>query len=191
VGSCTGVARFKYTDLSVIGYQVFCAPYGKPDEAGARMAASDATGYGATEPLLDGPKPEAWYVFYQPPSDIGDVAVVSARAGFAVFGGSIISVGSGEISYPKTWRPAAELGAGCKPLMLPEAQGFELGTGQALPAATIEPVLTRFSQTALPEGMGKNSYFFDRMVLLYPRSENGFDPGTAEWIVLLTTGWLE
>ena len=45
--------------------------------------------------------------------------------------------------------------------------------------------------TAVPLAMAKANYVFDAMVLLYPRSVFAFEPGTAEWIVMVNGGWLE
>ena len=45
--------------------------------------------------------------------------------------------------------------------------------------------------TALPNGLWKNGYVFDAVVLLYPPSVGAFDPNVAEWVVLLSSGWLD
>lgn len=40
-------------------------------------------------------------------------------------------------------------------------------------------------------GLWQGGYVFDAVVLSYPRSGGVFDPGSAEWVVLLASGWLE
>ena len=101
--------------------------------------------------------------------------------------------GKGDITYPATWRPAADLGLGCGPsgIAVPPARGFDLGSGQPLTAAQVSAAIAPVWQTALPAGLAQGSYFFDAMVLLYPRTVGVFDPAAAEWIVLVDTGWLE
>lgn len=192
VGACTVVVRLAYTDKAVLGYAVRCGKYAATTEETARKEAAAATGFGATSPLISGPDPQDEFVFFQAPADIGDVAAVHRRSGLAVFGGSIIGLGKGDISFPKQWRPASELGSGCSGGITPApARGYDLRDGKELAAEDVQGALGVVWQTAVPLAMAKANYVFDAMVLLYPRSVFGFDPTTAEWIVLVNGGWLE
>jgi hypothetical protein len=193
VGACTAVVRLDYTTKAILGYAVRCGKYSLTDEATARKAAVASTGFGASSKQIAGANPEDEYVFFQPPGDIGDVAAVHRRTGLAVFGGSIIGLGKGDISFPKEWRPASDLGKSCDntKIMVPPARGFDLQDGATLPDKETEAALQVVWKTALPQAMAQANYIFDAMVLLYPRSVFAFDPATAEWIVLLNGGWLD
>ena len=66
------------------------------------------------------------------------------------------------------------------------------GAGNALDPQQVTAALKTVWTTALPAGLGKVSYLFDNVVLLYPRSVGGSpDFGTTEWIVLVNAGFLE
>lgn len=191
VGSCTGVVRLDYTTLKVLSYAVECGKYQPVTESSARQVAKSKTGYGEGSALISGANPEDEFVFYQAPSDIGNVAAVNARSGVAVFGGSIIGLGKGEISYPTEWRSPADIGSGCGGVTINQSRGLDLRDGKALDEASVKSAVAVVEQTALPLAMAQNSYVFDAMVLLYPRSVFAFDPATAEWVVLVNSGWLE
>jgi hypothetical protein len=194
VGACVTVVRLDYQSLTILGFQIFCGPFDHPDEATARATAQADAGYGSSGQLLGGPTPSDDWVFWQPAGDFGGTGVVGAAQGLTVFGGSTVWGGSGDITYPAAWRPAADLGPACVPMvnaLPPDARGFDLGTGMALSAGQITAAMDEAWNTALPDGLWANSYVFPSMVLLYPRSIGGFDPTTAEWIVLLSSGWLE
>jgi len=190
--SCSAVVRLDYETLTIIGWQLFCGHYAHPDEATARATAQSDTGYGENANMLNPPNPHDEYVFYEPPSDFGGAAIVSARNGLSLFGGSIVWAGTGSITYPPTWRNASELGVNCP--QLPEripAVGYDLRSGGSLSEAEIKNPLDIVWQTALPTGMATSNYLFDAVVLLYPPSMGDFDPSSAEWIVILNSGWLE
>lgn len=193
--TCTTTVRLDYQSLDILGFQIFCGVYGQVDEAQARATAQGDTGFGTTGSLLSGPEPVGdEFVFFQAPGDFGGVGVVGARHGLTVFGGSIIWMGTGEISYPATWQAAADLGPDCIPetnALPPEGRGFELESGTALDANEIDGALTQAWVTALPDGLMQVSDVFDAMVLLYAPEVGGMNPDTAEWIVLLNSGWLE
>jgi hypothetical protein len=91
------------------------------------------------------------------------------------------------------WTSAVELGPGCgKPnRKLPPSRGFDLVSGMPLAQADVDAALEVVWGTALPEGLAKGAYVFDAVVLLYPRSVGAFEPSSAEWIVLVHSGWLE
>jgi len=190
--TCTSVVRLDYASRAILGYRIQCGPYAQSTEAEARAAAQAQTGYGAAGQSLAGAMPQDDFVFYEPPGDFGGVAAVSARNGLPVFGGGIVWSGTGEITWPAAWDPAAGLGADCATSTTPPAaRGFDLRDASALPAADVDAALAVVWQTALPEGLWRGGYVFDAVVLLYPRSVGAFDPSTAEWVVLVNSGWLE
>jgi hypothetical protein len=194
VGSCTAVVRLGYTSMSVLGWQLVCGSYDMPvTEAKARAQAQTDTGYGASGTMANPASPEDEYVFFQAPGDFGGAAAVSARTGLSVFGGSIIWMGTGDITYPDDWRPASELGRDCPRYpTLPTAVGYRIAeSSEPLSASEVSAALDVVWGTALPEGMATSGYIFDAVVLLYARTVGAFDPSTAEWIVLVNGGWLE
>ncbi len=193
--ACTAVVRLAYETRVILGFQLLCAPYDRVDEATARQTADDDAGYGLNGTALSGEDPEDEHVFYESPGDFGGVGVVSVRNGITVFGGSIIWSGTGDITYPTTWRPVSEIGRGCVPMvnaLPPTARGIDLSGGQGeMEQTQVDAAMSQVWATALPDGMWRNQYVFDAMVLLYPRSVGMMNPATAEWIVLINFGWLE
>lgn len=190
--ACTAVVRLGYETRAILGYQLVCGKYGRVDEAEARRRAQEVTDHGATARALGPANPEDMYVFYERLGDFGGVAAVAVPTGLPVFGGSIDWRSRGDISYPRSWRSAEELGAGCpavgdrKP-----ARGYDLRDGKPLPEADVSSALAVIEQTALPGAFWKGGYVFGSVVLLYPRTIGAFIPANAEWIVLLNGGWLE
>lgn len=192
VGACTATVRLDYASYAIKGWQLACGPYGQFDDPAARKIAQADTGFGAAGNNIAGMYPKDEYVFYQAPADFGGVGVVRRANGLSVFGGSIVWNGAGDITYPKTWRPLADLGIGCNSkTSVIGGRGFDLSSGMALSQADVDKALAAVWTTVLADGMWKNSYLFEAMVLMYPRSVGSFDPTTAEWIVLLDSGWLE
>ncbi len=187
----TVTVRLDHDSLAPLGYSIAPGPYNAPDETAARAEATKTTGHGSG-PLLGGPAPEDAWIFYQSPGDFGGVGVVSARTGLAAFGGSIVWDGAGDITWPTAWSPASELAGGCPPSGdLGASRGFDLVTGDVLSATDVSAALAVVADTALPAAMWQGGYAFDAVVLRYPRSVGVFDPATAEWIVVLSGGWLE
>ncbi len=193
IGTCTAVLRLDYQTYDLLGYQLFCGSYTSLTESEARKVAQAATGYGAEALMLNAPDPEDEWVFYQPPGDFGGVGVVSARNGLAVFGGSIVWMGDGDITYPLEWRSPETLGSGCDPAGgIPRARGYDLVSGgTALDPAEIDAALDVVLDTAIPGAFWEKGYVFDAVVLSYPRTMGAFNPATAEWIVMVNGGWLE
>ncbi len=193
VKTCSTVVRMDYETLSVLAFQIVCGVYDQATEDEARQAAQADTGFGAGS-LLSGPNPQDVYVFYESPGDFGGVAVVNVRNGLSVFGGSVVWMGQGDVSYPVTWRDAASLGPDCIPAvnaLPPPARGFDLRDGTTLDAKDVEAPLDQAWVTALPDGLLSVGHVFDAAVLLYPRTLGDFDPSTAEWVVSIQSGWLE
>jgi hypothetical protein len=193
VGSCSAVVRLDYESRDILGWQLFCGSYAAATEGSARSRAQADTGYGAAGTMLNPADPPDEYVFYEEPGDFGGAAAVSARTGLSVFGGSIIWLGTGDITYPSIWRPASEIGSDC-----PEwpasvtATGYDLSSyGDPIGSADLTAALDVIWSTALPEGMATSGYLFDAVVIVYPRTMGEFDPATAEWIVILNGGYLE
>lgn len=188
----TAVVRLDHDTRALLGYALVLGRYAATDEAGARATAQAETGYGAAGRLLSGPEPEDAWVFYQSPGDFGGVGVVSARTSLAVFGGGIVWDGRGDISYPTAWSPATDLASGCTTTGdSGRTRGFDLVSGEALDSGDVDAALAVVRQTALVDAMWSGGYVFDSVVLRYPRSVGVFDPTSAEWIVLVSGGWLE
>ena len=189
--TCTTVVRLDYATLQPLGFQIVCGPVDPPDEATARQVAQDATQYGLNGALYTGPEPNDEYVLYESPGDFGGVGVVSARSGLAVFGGSIVWSGTGEITYPDIWRDAAALGPDCEPtssdFWSASARAIDLSEGQSGSPMALVDALMRVAETALPDGLLGEHRSVDSLVLLYPRTVGMFNPDNAEWIVLLNT----
>ena len=189
----TAVVRLDHGSHAILGFDVKCAPYAATDEATARATAQADTGQGQGGQSIAGAQPDDEWVFWQAAGDFGGSAAVSRRNGTSVFGGTTVWSGKGDITYPKAWQPPSTIGLGCGQtgLMLPQARGYDLGTGQELAAGDVNAALEAVWNTAVPAGLSKNGYVFDAMVLLYPRTVGAFDPTTAEWIVIVNGGWLD
>jgi hypothetical protein len=191
-GACTLVVRLDYTTRAPLGYQVFCGPYAGVDEASARVTAQADTGYGAGGTMLNEDAPADAFVFYVAPGDFGGAAAVSKSTGLTAFGGSIVWDGTGDITYPASWRGVADLGADCSESGgIHTARGWDLVNGTALDDASVQAALDVVRHTAVPGAFWTGGYVFDAVVLLYPRSVGLFNPDTAEWIVMVNGGWLE
>ncbi|TNF28238.1 MAG: hypothetical protein EP329_18235 [Deltaproteobacteria bacterium] len=189
----TVVVRLDHDSRAVLGYSVVPGAYAAVTEAEARAAAQEATGFGAAGTLLSGAAPADAWVFYEAPGDFGGVGVVSARTGLAVFGGGIVWDGTGDITWPTAWSPAENLASGCDPTSggFGTTRGFDLVSGGVLDAEAVGAALDVVADTALPAAIWQGGYVFDAVVLRYPRSVGLFDPTSAEWIVLVSGGWLE
>lgn len=193
VGSCSGVVRLDYDSMAILGWQLVCGSYRAVTEADARAQAQADAGFGSGGSMLNAPDPEDEFVFLEPPGDFGGAAAVSARNGKTVFGGSIVWMGTGEIIWPETWRPAEDLGSGCpRHPGTVSARGYSLAAGEVpVETSDITAAVGVVWDTALPMGMATSGYVFDAVVILYARSVGAFDPTSAEWIVVLNGGWLE
>ncbi len=188
---CTVVVRLDFKSLAVLGYQAVCGPAATVTDAQARATAAADTGYGASAasaPALNPDSPADEFVFYQPPSDFGGAGVVSARTGLTVFGGGVVFGGHGDISYPKTWRPAAELASGCLPAEgIPSAHGYSIGA--PVTPATIAAAVDAVAHTAVPAAIWRAGQVNDAVALGYARTV-GLSTATGatageEWIVLV------
>lgn len=186
-GTCTAVVRLDYATLRNIAHTFVCGTYRSIDEATARKTASP-DGFFVNSTNLSGSSPEDEWVFLVSPSDFGGAAAVSARSGIAVFVGSIVSAGRGDITIPSRWY-TSDLGSGCaSPASVP-VRSFDLSGGQA--TARMREAADTVLGTALPSAFGQWGHVFDVVVLLYPRAVGMFDPSHAEYIVLVNAGWLE
>jgi hypothetical protein len=188
---CSAVVRLDYS-REILGYQLICGNYAQVTEADARAAAQTATGYGASATMLNSVPPDGPYVFYVSPTDFGGASAVSSDTGLALFGGSIVWDGAGDITYPTTWRPAAELASGCAHSGgAGVALGYDLVFGGPLSSPEVDAAVAVVADTALMQAFWGGGYVFTTVVLRYPRSVGFFDPNTAEWVVILSGGWLE
>lgn len=200
---CTGVVRFDYESLEPLGYQVFCADNASIDETAARATAAQdldlaslPSGPDAGD-LISNPAAsvtggDELYVFFKSPADFGHVAVVNARNGLTLFGGSIMWMGSGDVLYPTQWRPVSALGSGCSDpsLNLGRVTSFDLNSsgGSTLDQQRVMQALT---DTVMPGALldGTAAYLKNAVILLYPRRVGAFDPSTAEYVVFVNAGW--
>lgn len=192
VQTCTSVVRLDYQSFEIKGYHIVCSADGATTEDAARATAQADTGFGQNATLLSGPNPTDEWVFFQSPGDFGGVGVVAARHGKTVFGGGVVWSGHGEITYPAAFEPASDLASGCANMTPePSARGWDLEQEMALTDAEVKAALDVVWQTALPDGLQGGGYVFDAVVLLYPPTVGVLDPTTAEWIVMVNSGWLE
>jgi hypothetical protein len=190
IGSCTSVVRLDYQTMKIIAFQLICGKYNKVSLETAAETSLKDTGYGGT--LLNKNDQEDFFIFYMSPGDFGGTGVVSGHTGLSVFGGSIIWMGTGQITYPKTWRDPDELGSGCPEIKTDKpVKGYDLSMEVSPSEDTYKNAAKVVFKTALPEAIYYGGYLFDVTVLLYPRTVGMFYPGNAEWIVLLNSGWLE
>lgn len=192
IQSCTVVLRLNYNTHALISHQVICGTYTQVDEPMARQQAHADTGYGEISDLISGTSPEDFYVFREMLGDFGGNASVSAKTGKTVFGGSTLWSGTGEITYPTTWRDAADLGVGCGlGDTVSVVHGYDLAQNQALSAGDLQEAMDVVGKTVVIPAFMQGGYVFHAVVLLYPRTVGLFDPGNAEWIVLVQGGWLD
>jgi hypothetical protein len=208
-GSCTTVLRLPRAGGSILSYKMFCAPYGRIDEAAAAKQSQSETGVGTGgcfgSKSVTGAKAEDEFLFYQGASAAacaccgdGWFTAVSVRNALTVAGGDIrFGPEAPGLAFPKTFDPPTDLGSACTTsIPLPTMRGFDLtkmgGPGTpppALSAPLMESVLRTVWSTALPEALGRKQYIFDAMVLLY--ASRATDPTDTELVVLLNSGWLE
>jgi len=191
LGSCTVTARFRYQDQEFIGYRVFCSSYDFVDQSTARQVAVADNEQGTYSIYL--PSTESMHLWYSSPSDIGKVAAVASYTGKSVFGGSIIWDGMGSITLPVgSWRSPGSAGVDCEFLApINTIKGIDLRDGNELEASTFNAIIEAIKATAIPAAMWSGGYVEDAVVLLYPRSVGIFDPTTAEYVLLLTSRWLD
>lgn len=206
IGSCTTLVRVDAGSRAILGYSMFCGPYGATTEAAARDRAKLETGVGScfSPPSITGTFPTDDFVFYQAATAAacaccgdGWVTAVSARNGQTVLGAKILFGDGNGLVFPATWSPASELGLYCgSSVHRPPVRGFDLtglgaigGTPAALDAPTLDAALGAVWETALPAGLWKNGYVFDAVVLRY--GAQAVSPARVEWLVLLNSGWLE
>jgi hypothetical protein len=206
IGSCTTVVRVDAGSRAILGYSMFCGPYGATTEAAARDRAKLETGVGScfAPPSITGANPADDFVFYQAATAAacaccgdGWVTAVSARNGQTVLGAKILFGEGDGLAFPATWSPPSELGLDCASnVHQPPARGFDVtglgaigGTPAALDAPTLSAALDAVWRTALPAGLWKNGYVFDAVVLRY--GAQAVSPAHVEWLVLLNSGWLE
>jgi hypothetical protein len=107
------------------------------------------------------------------PTDFGNVAIVSALSGNAVFGGTIVCSGRGQITYPPTWNaPGDALGHGC---------GF---ASVGLTSADADPASAAVGQTAIAHAFLEGPSSVD--VYLYSPSVGATDYSVAEGLVFVS-----
>lgn len=184
---CTVAVRLAYETRELLGYQVICGPRRPVSEVAARATGEADTGVAGERALHPG-SPEDAFVFVDPPSDFGGVAVVSARTGLTDFGGGIVWSGTGEITYPAGWREPDELHEGCAADFEVPARGYDLAGLTDLEQEHVDAALEVVRETAIGAAFAHGGTLFDAVVLRYPRRVGVFMPSRAEWIVLLHGG---
>lgn len=205
--ACTGVVRLAYETKAPIAFALICGPkVADLTVEAARATAQADTGFGLDNDggipgtVVSPPYPNApdELVFFQP-IDLGGVGVVSADTGRSVFGGSVVWMGTGEVTWPKDWQPAADLGAGCPAPVAPKpkVRAIDLtalvGSGPAAPSdADVSAAFDVAWGTALGGALAKRLAIGDSLVLLYApavgdsmATGKDFDPAKAEYVVFL------
>lgn len=187
-GSCAAVVRLDHATREIRSAHVACGPTMDVSPVRARAVAERDTGFGAGAQLVFGLAPVDEYVFWEPPSDRGGVAVVSARNGATVFGGSIVWNGPGEVVYPVAYRHPSSVGPTCSSsAQRPPARGISMETLDELSGPDVDAALDAVWATALPDGVALGASLLDAMVLLYAPQVGMFDPSVAEWVVILNS----
>ena len=183
----TVTVRLDHNTFNPIGYAVIGGMPGEVSEEDARTAANEDTTFGGGA-MLNPEDPDGAYVFYSAPGDFGGVSTVDALTGKAVFGGSIIWMGTGEINYPTEWRGADEMDLGCpSETLLGGTNHYDLVGGTEMSAAEAAAAIDALKNTAFPAAMARvEGMYSNRVVVIrYPCRVGAFDPSTAEWIILL------
>ncbi len=183
----TVTVRLDHNTFNPIGYAVIGGAPGTISEEDARTAANEDTTFGDGA-MLNPADPNDAYVFFSAPGDFGGASAVDALTGKTVFGGSIVWMGAGEISYPTDWRGGDELAPGCpSDTGITGSNHYDLVDGTTLSAEDAAAAINALKNTALPAAMARvEGMYTGRVVVIrYPRTVGAFDPSTAEWIILL------
>lgn len=86
----------------ISGWGLRCGVESPVDEATALQVVSEGSSLPDWEVLSPASAQDA-YVFYQPPLDFGQVAVVSPRTGVVTFRGGIVWSGTGTLTTPRSF----------------------------------------------------------------------------------------
>lgn len=187
--ACTAVVRLDNETRRIKSARLQCAQPASTSATDARRTAERITGFGAEGQLVSGLAPADEYVFWEPPSERGGVAAVSARSGKVVFGGSIVWSDEGKVTFPVSFNHPATVGPTCgSSAPRPPARGINLVTIDELSAAEVGAALDAVWASALPDGLAKGPGMQDVLVLLYPPKVGPFDPDVAEWVVMVNAG---
>jgi len=190
-GVFTLVVRLDYETLEPITYGLAGCGYSDVSEADARSALYSLSWCGSDGTMLNPPDPQDQYVFWVPSGDLGCVATVSAKGGLPGFNATIIWAGTGQILSPDEWEPIPMLEDECAPICsIDEGRGYDLESGTPLSEEEVQQVLAELNRTLLPTASCWIGYVFSTVVLRYPRTIGAFDPTSAEWVVLISAGYL-
>jgi hypothetical protein len=121
------------------------------------------------------------FVFEEPASDFGGIAVVSGVTGLSVFGATVVNMGTGQVSYPPSWRDPSELGSCASDPGYPNP--VFLPVGAMVQFVTAEPVAKVWS-TALPAAMAQGTVQ-STGVFVYTPSAGQLNPAAMEYIVFV------
>lgn len=168
--TCTFVVRLAYDSLDLMGWSVACGLSTQIDESTARQAALQATGYGNADAAIKTQGDIA--IFSKPAADFGGVAMVSTLSGKALFGGSVVWMGRGEVTFPSAWESSSHMGRGC---------GF---SSVGLASADLDSAAAVVGRTALAHAFpnGPSSV----VTYLYTPTVGGTDYSVAEWLVFVS-----
>ena len=187
---CALLISFDYETFEPLGWNFSCGPgdLGLTEEEASALTTWGGVDISEPEGAEDDDRS---FIFYTVPVDGGGVGWVSNHAGL-LFDATIEWNGNGAIHYPSEFADPSELGTGCPDLNQGfETRGYDLSTGAipttwALPEGHTEALLDSLQNTAV---MRVVQHTFHSQVwidiLAYPRTLGGFDPSTAEYIMVI------
>lgn len=189
---CALLVAFDYETFETIGWKLSC------DDGNLGMSAAEAgalttwAGKEISEPD-DEPDDDRSFIFYNEPAGVGlgGVGWVSNHAGL-LFDASISSDGVGAIDFPIAFADPTALGSGCTWLNEGyELRGYDLTridyvTDYQLPEGHVDALMDALMDTAVVRAakLTRGGVFYLDF-LAYPRTVDDFDPGTAEYMLVL------
>jgi hypothetical protein len=185
-GGCTIVVRFNYESLEPLGWASTCAPASDNElkEEDARKLSECCSDGKLLSPAED----QRLFVFYKAPETEGGVSVISNHLADRSFEGTIVKGGMGDITLPKEWKPAEDLGEKCG-AKRPMGEGYDLTMGGTmLDKEEHEKVLGAFADTALTKAIELHGKINRTVTLAYPRAVDPLDPKTAEYVIIVESG---
>lgn len=192
--SCSVVVRLDHDTFDILGYQFFCSDAVFPNflsEEDARAIGENDTGVGADAVIISSADGAVPYIFVESRSEpqfLQAFGVVSSVSAMSLFSATTVVEGTGEITYPLTWRNATELGVDCPPnaLSVGSGLGYDLTSAVDLERSDIENAKAALANTVVlssieQSGLATAAAF----VLRYARTDGPVDFTTGEWIVIV------
>ena len=189
--TCTVTVRADATTGALHRWSVACgAAKPTPSEADARAAYAPHVGaytkideYTALPPAVD-----EW-LFYRSPGDFGGLGAVSFARGDVVFAADLAWMGPTTVTFPATWRSAAELDAHCAPFTAPSGR-LVSADGGPIDAAKAGLALDAVSRSPLPWAVSRAGHAWVNH--LTTRLPSGDGTGASdEWLLFMNTGLLD